>query len=584
MTDKMTFSNDVNNLRRQAEKKAARITEELEILSPEEIHQMLHELRVHQVELEMQNEELRVAHAELDAVRARYFDLYDLAPVGYCTISKDGLILEANLTAATLIGVNRGKLVKQPISRFILKEDQDIYYLHHKALFDTDSASSGQSGQPQACELRMVKKDETPFWARLEAVAAIDTDGAPMCRVLISDISDNKRVEVEKAKIEAQKHQLQKTESLGRMAGAIAHHFNNQLQVVMGNLELAILKLSPESDTVKDLTEAMKASQQASEISSLMLTYLGQTPGKHEPIDLSEACRRSLTLLQAAAPKGTFLKGDFPSSGPVIRANAGQIHHVLTNLVTNAWESADKNRRGIGLTVKTVSQANMLALKRFPIDWQPRDPAYACLEVSDAGCGIAEKDFEKIFDPFFSTKFTGRGLGLSVVLGIVRAHHGAVMLESEPDRGSIFRVFFPLSVEEAPDHSDKAAQILAVKGGGTVLVVEDGEMVRKMVVAMLTRLGFRVLEAKHGVEAVEIFRHHQEEIRCVLSDLTMPQMDGWETLTALRKLSPGIPVILSSGYDEAHVMAGEHPERPNAFLGKPYHLKELSETINRVLS
>ncbi|MFZ3048843.1 MAG: ATP-binding protein [Desulfatirhabdiaceae bacterium] len=583
MTDKMTFSNDVNNLRRLAEKKAARITEKLEILSPEEIQQMLHELHVHQVELEMQNEELRVAHAELDAVRARYFDLYDLAPVGYCTIGKDGLILEANLTAATLMGVDRRTLVKQPISRFILKEDQDIYYLHHKSLFDTDSASSGQSGQPQAFELRMVKKDETPFWVRLEAVAAIDSDGAPMCRVLISDITDNKRVEVEKAKIEAQKHQLQKAESLGRMAGAIAHHFNNQLQVVMGNLELAILKLSPDSDTVKDLTEAMKASRQASEISSLMLTYLGQTPGKHEPIDLSEACRRSLTLLQAAAPKGTLLKGDFPASGPVIRANAGQIHHVLTNLVTNAWESADKNRRGIGLTVKTVSQANMLASKRFPIDWLPRDPAYACLEVSDAGCGIAENDFEKIFDPFFSTKFTGRGLGLSVVLGIVRAPHGAVMLESEPDRGSTFRVFFPLSDEEAPNHSDKAAQILEVKGGGTVLVVEDGEMVRKMVVTMLTRLGFRVLEAKNGVEAVEIFRHHQEEIRCVLSDLTMPQMDGWETLMALRKLSPGIPVILSSGYDEAHVMAGEHPERPNAFLGKPYHLKELGETINRVL-
>ena len=174
-----------------------------------------------------------------------------------------------------------------------------------------------------------------------------------------------------------------------------------------------------------------------------MLTYLGQAPGKHEPIDLSEVCRQSLPLLQAAVPKGTIIKADFPSIGPVILANAGQIQHVLINLITNAWESADINRRGIGLTVKTVSQANIPASMRFPIDWQPVDTAYACLEVTDAGCGIAEKDIEKIFDPFFSTKFTGRGLGLSVVLGIVRAHHGAVTVESKPGQGQYLSGLFP---------------------------------------------------------------------------------------------------------------------------------------------
>ncbi len=298
-----------------------------------------------------------------------------------------------------------------------------------------------------------------------------------------------------------------------------------------------------------------------------MLTYLGQTPGKHEPLDLSETCRRSLTLLQAAAPKGTLLKADFPSLGPVIHANAGQIQQILTNLVTNAWESAGENRRGIGLTVKTVSQADILALKRFPVDWQPRDPVYACLEVADAGCGIDEEDIEKIFDPFFSTKFTGRGLGLPVVLGIVRAHHGVVTVESEPDRGSIFRVFFPVSAEEVPRQPDKAAQTPKTREGGTVLVVEDEELLRYMVKEMLMHLGFTVLEAGDGIEAVEVFRQHQNEICCVLCDLTMPRMDGWETLAALRSQSPGVPFVLSSGYDEAQVMAGEHPESPNAFLG-----------------
>ena len=187
MAEKETFSNQANNLRRQAEEKAAKMTENQEALSPEETRQMLHELRVHQIELEMQNEELRRAQAELDAARARYFDLYDLAPVGYCTLSEKGLILEANLTAATLLGVARGALVKQPISRFILKEDQDIYYLHRKQLFET--------GEPQACELRMVKKDGTAFWAHLAATVAQDADGAPVCRVVMSDITERKRTE-----------------------------------------------------------------------------------------------------------------------------------------------------------------------------------------------------------------------------------------------------------------------------------------------------------------------------------------------------------------------------------------------------
>jgi len=455
MSDKKIISNRVNKLRRQAEERADRMTEDLEALSLSETRQMLHELRVHQIELEMQNEELRLAQADLDAALARYFDLYDLAPVGYCTLNEQMRILEANLAAATLLGVDRGTLVNQPITRFIHKEDQDICYLQRKNLFETDSTDSWQADEPRTCELRMVKKNGSPFWVRLEAAPAIDTDGAPVCRVLISDITDSKRVEAEKAELEARKRQIQKAESLGLMAGAIAHHFNNQLQVVAGNLELTLMNLPSGSNTLKRLTEAMKAAHKTTEMSRLMLTYLGQTPGRHELIDLSDTCRRSLTLLQTAAPKGTILTSEFPSSGPFIRANAGQIQNVLNNLVTNAWESADKNRQSIGLTVKTVSKANMLAVKRFPMDWQPRSPPYACLEVSDAGCGIAEKNFEKIFDPFFSTKFTGRGLGLSVVLGIVRAHHGAVTVESEPKRGSIFRVFFPVSVEEAPLKPDK---------------------------------------------------------------------------------------------------------------------------------
>jgi len=576
MAEKEIFLKQASNFRRQAEEKAAKIAENQKALSSEETRQMLHEIQVHQIELEMQNEELRIAQADLDAARARYFDLYDLAPVGYCTISEKGLILEANLTAAILMNVDRSALVKQPISRFILKEDHDIYYLHRKQLFET--------GELQACDLRMVKMDGTIFFAHLEFTTAQEADSAPVSRIVLNDITEHKRVEAEKAELEVQYRQLQKAESLGRMAGAIAHHFNNQLQVVMGILELVIANLPVESDEVKNLTEAMKASYKAVEVSRLMLTYLGQTPGKHEPLDLSEICQSGLSMLRTVIPNNVIVESELPSPGPTIRANTNQMRLVLTNLVTNAWESIGDNLGTIRLTVKTVTQAKIPASKRFPIDWHPQERVYACLEVTDTGCGIANNDIEMLFDPFFTKKFTGRGLGLPVVQGIVGAHGGGVTVESELGRGSTLRVFLPVSTKEIPLQQEKMFPSSKFKEGGTVLVVDDAMMVRKIASIMLSRLGFTVLEAKDGVEAVEMFKQHQGKIRCVLSDLTMPRMDGWDTLAALRKLSPDIPVILSSGYDEAQVMVGEHPELPNAFLGKPYQLKGLRETISRVLT
>ena len=391
------------------------------------------------------------------------------------------------------------------------------------------------------------------------------------------DITDHKRAE-------EQVRQLKKVESLSRMAGAIAHHFNNQLQVLTGHLEMAIIDLPPESGAVENMAQAMRASRSAADEISLMLAYLGQTPGKHERLDLSETCRLGLSMIRTVIPNKVIMEPQFPSPGPTILANANQIQQVLANIVTNAWESMGERPYTIGLTVKTVSPADISTSCRFPVDWQPQEINYACLEVADEGCGIPEIDIEKIFDPFFSTKFTGRGMGLSVVLGIVRAHSGVITVESVLGRGSIFRVFLPVTIEEILSEQEKAAPAPEFKSGGTVLLIEDEEQVRNMARIMLTRLGYAVLEAKDGLDAVEIFQQHQDEIRCVLTDLTMPRMNGWDTLAALRKLSPDIPVILSSGYDEAQVMAGEHLEQPNAFLGKPYRLQELKDTVRLALA
>jgi PAS domain S-box-containing protein len=478
---------------------------------------------------------------------------------------------------------------------FLGKTFWDIYPKEHADFRQAASSRVFETGESQSVEVVVPLPDRTLYFIANANPVRDKTGNVLLNLTHATDITAFKRIEAEKVELEVQTRQLQKSESLGRMAGAIAHHFNNQLHAVMGNLEIAMDDPPLGVNSNKNLVSAMQAARKAADVSRLMLTYLGQSPGNQEPIDLSETCRQSQTMLQAATPRGIIINAELPPSGPVIRADTNQMQQVLTNLITNAWESISDNRGAIGLTVKTVSHEDIPTSNRFPIDWQPQSIPYTCLEVSDTGHGISDRDIEKIFDPFFTTKFTGRGLGLPVVVGIVKAHGGGITVESEPEQGSTFRIYLPVSTDKLPLQHDlsampealptgKAEKLSKSEGGGTVLLIEDEEPVRNMAKMMLTRLGYTVLEARDGAEAVEIFQKHPDEIIFVLSDLTMPRMDGWETLAALRRLSPDIPVVLSSGYDKAQVMAGDHTEQPDAFLGKPYQLKGLRETINRVLA
>ena len=400
---------------------------------------------------------------------------------------------------------------------------------------------------------------------------------------IIQDITEGKMLAEEQKKWEKKRQQLQRAESLKTMAGAIAHHFNNQLGVVMGNLEMAIDDLPGDTKTARILTAAMQGARNAVEISGLMLTYLGQTTGKYTPLALSEACRRSLPLLQAAMPKDMLFTTNLPTPGPIICANETQIQQVLTNLVTNAWEAAGSNPGTIDLIVTMVFPADIPASHRFPVDWLPQDVRYACMEVRDTSGGIADEDIEKLFDPFFSSKFSGRGLGLPVALGIVKAHGGAFTVESEAGRGSIFQVFIPVSAEAVPRQLDKTVPPLVIEWAGRVLLVEDEEFVREMAETMLIGLGYKVVLAKDGVEAVEMFQQQKDEIHVVLTDLSMPRMNGWETLSALRRIRPDIPVVLASGYDEAQVFDDDHFELPQVFLHKPYQKSALRDAIAKAM-
>lgn len=261
---------------------------------------------------------------------------------------------------------------------------------------------------------------------------------------VMTDLTERKRSEAERKMFEDEHRRLQKAESLSRMAAAVAHHFNNQLHVVMGGMELALRDTPGHSAATDSLREAMKAARRAAEMSSLMLTYLGQPSGPWVTIDLGRACREGAKAWQAAKPPGAELAVEVTLPGPAVRANANQLRQVIGNLVTNATEALVGGVGKVTLKVDTVAASAVPAAHRFPPNWQPRHERYACLEVTDNGSGIPEKDLDRIFDPFFTTRFVGRGLGLAVVAGILRAHGGAITVRSAPGCGSTFRVFLPL--------------------------------------------------------------------------------------------------------------------------------------------
>lgn len=245
-------------------------------------------------------------------------------------------------------------------------------------------------------------------------------------------------------KKEVQHQQALKAKSLMRMAGAIAHKFNNYLQAMMGNLEMGISDVAKNGPVPQTLYAAMESAESAAELSRLMLTYTGKTPVRYETVDLSDYCRTNLALFQAILSEQTILTTDLETPGPVIKANTAQIHQMLTHLITNAQEAMDGVKGVISLSVKIGHPSDFTSTHYYPLQWAPMDADYACLTISDGGRGIAASNIEDIFDPFYSTNFTGRGLGLPVALGIATAHNGGITVESEEGKGSIFRVFFPI--------------------------------------------------------------------------------------------------------------------------------------------
>ncbi len=396
------------------------------------------------------------------------------------------------------------------------------------------------------------------------------------------DVTARIRLERHERELEAQMQHAQKLESLGVLAGGIAHDFNNLLMTILGNAELSLMevsKVSPARDTIKEI---ITATGRAAELCRQMLAYSGKGKFVVETINLNEVIEEMGHLLEISISKGAVVKRNFESELPLISADVTQLRQVIMNLITNASDAIGEQDGVISMSTGSIRcDKEYLNANYYDEDLEEGD--YVFLEVSDTGCGMDAKVKEKVFDPFFTTKFTGRGLGMAAVLGIVRGHKGAIRLYSEVGQGTTFKLLFPVACGQLPDRMSTPKKAEKWHGKGTVLLVDDEEGVRKVAKKMLERFGMTVILAENGVEALEICRDNQNNIDCVLLDLTMPKMGGEETFRELRKIRSDIPVVIASGYTEQDVASRFSGKELAGFIQKPYRLESLLNAIRGVL-
>jgi len=393
------------------------------------------------------------------------------------------------------------------------------------------------------------------------------------------DITERKQSEAERLKLEQQLLHAQKLESLGVLAGGIAHDFNNLLMAILGNADLALRRLNPESPAVENLQNIEKASAQAADLAKQMLAYSGKGKFVVESLQLNRLLEEMLHMLQVSISKNAVLRVNLTPTLPTIEADATQIRQIIMNLVINASEAIGEKSGVIAITTGCMD-CDKEYLNNVWLENNLTDGLYVYLEVADTGCGMDKKTLDKLFDPFFSTKFTGRGLGMSAVLGIVRGHKGAIKVYSELGKGSTFKILLPAS-DRPTELFNGSAPENDWTGGGTVLLVDDEETIRGIGSEMLHELGFRTLTAKDGREALDVFRQNPG-IDLVILDLTMPHMDGEECFRELRRLQPGIKVIMSSGYNEQEVTQKFVGKGLAGFIQKPYRLSTLREIIQAI--
>ena len=528
----------------------------IENLSDEEVRNLAHELQVHQIELEMQNDELRKSQQALEESRDEYTDLYDFAPVGYVTVGEGKLILEANLRLASMLGRERGFLIKKPLSRFMTRESADKYYLCWRSALETKKHGT--------CEVAMVKKDDTTFYAQLECAFVPEEDGNPeRCRITISDITERK--EMEEALL-----QSEKLKSLGVITAGVAHEFNNILAVILGTAELLDSGFEDDQDLKNGLNDIVVAGQNGAGIVKDMLSYVKSQEediSNYAPYDirclLEEAInftRHRLESMAQAKRVDYQIDREDMREIPEILCSHAELLGVFINIINNALDAMPDGGR---LSFSTSSNDDTVFIS-----------------ISDTGIGMSENVKKCIFDPFFTTRRPeGTGLGMSMSYGTIARHGGKIEVESEKGNGATFNLSIPIRKDAAQKVVPPEYDRRVTRSKLNILVVDDNEDVCEIMDEVLTRCGHAVTSVDNGAEAIELAV--EKDFDLVLCDLLMPEVHGYDVVKALNKLDKIPKIGLMTGWAELKSI-DEEGYKIDFILEKPFKHAELAKHIDEL--
>ena len=803
---------DKTTLKKQAQDFISKNPSAIKNIPPMDIRQLIEDLQVHQIELEMQNEELRRSQQDLEKARDKYSDLYDFSPVSYFTMNEKGIILEANLTAAAMVGVERGLLIDRPFSDFIVRDDQDVFYLHRRKLCETMTG--------QTCELRIGTEQGSEFYANLESIVVqVDKKNGNLIRTAVTDIHARKQAEdalresekryrrivetmqeglgvadpnyrftyvnerfcemlgylrdeilgrrlidfvhddskalmkdqmarrqqgeetrfelvwqtkdgnkihtlahpkgifdeagcftgsigiltdisylketeealrlseekyrflVENAsdailivqdwqikfsnqkakqignvlgveldrvpftnyihpddrdlvlerhkrrikgekqpanyafrlvghddqeiwielnavqinwegkpatlsflrditlqrKLEKQLQLSQKMEAVGTLAGGVAHDFNNLLMGIQGRTSLMLLEtdlIQPQFEHLKEIENYIK---RATKLTKQLLGFA--RGGKYEvkPTNLNDLIEKSSQMFGRTKKEITIYK-KYHDQIWTVEVDRSQIDQVLLNIFVNAWQAMPA---GGNLYLQTK---NEILDENFAEAYGVRPGKYVAISITDTGIGMDEKTLKRVFDPFFTTKEKerGTGLGLASAYGIIKNHDGIIMAESTRGQGATFRIYLPASEKPVIEELQDDQNILT--GSETILLVDDEEMIIDVGAQILKKLGYEVLTARHGKEAIEVYQQNRQKVAMVILDLIMPEMGGGETYDRLKEMDPNVKVLLSSGYSLGGQATAILNRGCDGFIQKPFNLKDLSEKLRQIIS
>lgn len=492
---------------------------------------------------------------------------------------KSGQILIWNHAAERVFGIKAEEIVGQKSTdrswKTFTEDGVQLSASEHPSMLALSS------GKPVSGTIIKVEQGENTSWIVVSANPIFKAGEKSPYAVAITftDITERKKYEEEKLQLAHQLQQVQKLESLGVLAGGIAHDFNNILSIIIGHCSLAEMD---HDQAWTHIPTIEKAAARAAVLCRQMLTYAGKSDFSLAMINVASVVDEMVQMIKATIAQNIIFKLNLLSDVPPIRGDASQLSQVVMNLIINASEAIGEVQGCVTVSLSKMVVSGESSIidcleQAIPIG------TYACLEVSDTGCGMSDDVRQRIFEPFYSTKFTGRGLGLSAVLGIIKAHSGYLSVVSNTGQGTVFAIYLPIGDLGITDEKLPEKPALEEwQGSGTVLLVDDELQVQQVAMAMLENMGFTVMVAANGQEALDLYRSNKSDIILVISDIGMPVMDGYELFSELKLLKRDLPIIISSGFGDTIVTDRINKDEIAGMVSKPYRFKTLQDMLIKV--